>query len=85
MTAARLIRLLLEFDAQVVGPRPSDFGRAAVLVARLCEHAEPSLRSPATLGDWRAVDLTAVGRPAPVRLDQPILDAILAAEGGDTQ
>lgn len=81
MTAEQLIRLLLEFDQQVISPRPSSWGEAAELVADLCRHAEVTSVywpiEPMRLGDWRSVDLSAVRRRAPVELDQPVLDKIM--------
>lgn len=80
MTAADLIRVLLELDQQCLTARPSAWGRAAELVATLCDHAEPSLRDPKAMGDWRSVDLAPARRRAPRELNQPVLDAIQAAQ-----
>lgn len=80
VTAADLIRILLELDQQVICPRPSAWGLAAELVATLVEHAEPSLRNTAALGDWRSVDLTGVRRPAPRELSQPTVEALTAED-----
>lgn len=76
MTAADLIRVLLELDQQVIHPRPSEWGKAAAIVHTLAMHAEPSLRDPKVLGDWEAIDMTPISRPAPRVLSQPILDTI---------
>lgn len=73
MTVADLIKVLLEMDQQVISPRPSVLGVSAKLVAVLAEHAEPSLRRPDLMGDWRSVDLSSVERQAPRELDQPYL------------
>jgi hypothetical protein len=76
MTAADLIRVLLELDQQVCHPRPSEWGKAAAIVHTLAAHAESSLPNPKILGDWKAIDLTSISRPAPRVLHQPTLDTI---------
>lgn len=73
MTAADVIRMLLEMDQQCISGRPSALGRAAAIVATLCEHAEPSLRRPDLLGDWAAIDLSAIKARAPREMDQPTM------------
>lgn len=60
MTAADVIRMLLEMDQQCISGRPSVVGRAAEIVQALCEHAEGSLRDPALLGDYQQIDLSPV-------------------------
>lgn len=76
-TAADLMRVLLDLDKQWLTSRPSPWGAAAELVALLCEHAEPSLRRPDVMGDWRTVDLSGVRKPAPRDFHQPDLDEFM--------
>ncbi len=76
MTAADLIRVLLELDQQVCHPRPSEWGKAAALVYSLAAHAERSLPDRKVLGDWEDINLTSILRPAPQVPDQPVLKAI---------
>jgi hypothetical protein len=78
MTAADVIRMLMEMDQQFISGRPSPLGRAALLVALLCEHAGPSLRRPDLMGDWESIDLSPVRRRTTGRAGQPTMD--LAAE-----
>lgn len=81
MNAEQLIKVLLELDQQVISHRPSEWGKAALLVADLCEYSEPHrCAPPGRLGDWESVDLKPIDRRAPGRLDQPVLDAILAGQ-----
>ncbi len=75
MKAETVLRLLLELDQQVVSPRPSIFGQAAQVVADLCSCAEGVLRD-GTLDGWNEVDLAPIIKPAPSRLNQPILDSL---------
>ncbi len=85
MTAESLMRVLLDLDQQWLTSRPSPWGNAAVLIARLCDAAEDriGLRDPSqipkVLGNWRDVDLSVVDQPSPRELSQPHLDALTAS------
>jgi hypothetical protein len=72
MTAADVIRLLLELDQFVIAPRPSPYGEAAEAVRALCDHAEGDL------GDYQAIDMSAARNDVPWIPDTPILDAALS-------
>lgn len=80
MNGEKILRMLLEFDQQVVSPRPSHFGEAARTVRKLIEHATTGDRLPddSLLGDWRSVDFRQVDQRAPRDLHQPVVDSILA-------
>ena len=84
MTAADLIRVLLELDQQYVSPRPSSWGRAAELVHRLAAYYEgneaDSPEAQRLLGDWRSIDLSQVRGKAPRELSQPTVDLIREVE-----
>jgi hypothetical protein len=71
MTAANVIRLLLELDQFVISPRPSFYGEAAEAVRSLCDHAEGDL------GDYQAIDMSAARNDAPWIPDTSILDGAL--------
>jgi hypothetical protein len=71
MSAADVIRLLLELDQFVISPRPSVYGEAAEAVRSLCDHA------PVDLGDYQAIDMSAVRNDVPWIPDTPILDGAL--------
>jgi hypothetical protein len=73
MTAANVIRLLLELDQFVLSPRPSLYGDAAEAVRSLCDRADVDL------GDYQAIDMSAVTSDAPWIPDTPILDEALRA------
>jgi hypothetical protein len=77
MNVADLIQVLLELDQQVISPRPSSWGKAAELVARLAGCSEGRLAN-ALFGDWRDIDLSQVRQRAPRELRQPTLDRITA-------
>ena len=67
MTAANVIRLLLELDQFVISPRPSLYGEVAEAVRSLCDHAEGDL------GDYQAIDTSAARNDTPWIPDTPIL------------
>jgi hypothetical protein len=71
MTAAHVIRLLLELDQFVLAPRPSLYGEAAEAVRALCD------RAGGDLGDYQAIDMSAARNDAPWIPDTPILDGAL--------
>jgi hypothetical protein len=75
MTAANVIRLLLELDQFILSPRPSLYGEAAEAVRALCNRAD----AEADLGDYEAIDMSAVVNDAPWTPDTPILDGALRA------
>jgi hypothetical protein len=64
LPAAHLIRLLLDLDSQFMSGRPSTFARAIVTVAKLCAHAEGSLRS-GLLDGWQDVDISQIHESRP--------------------
>lgn len=87
MTAADLLKVLLELDQQCLTSRPSPWGKAAEVLQYMCDHCSGELRNSQggidpfpsdLLGDWRSVDLSVVRKPAPRQLSQPTLDAIQA-------
>jgi hypothetical protein len=71
MTAANVIRLLLDLDQFVISPRPSLYGEAAEAVRSLCDHGDVDL------GDYEAIDMSAARNDAPWTPDTPILDGAL--------
>ena len=75
MTAADAIRLLLELDQFIISPRPSLYGEAAEAVRALCNRAD----AEADLGDYEAIDMSAVMNNAPWTPHTPILDGALRA------
>lgn len=76
-TVADGIRILLECDQQVLGPRPSHFGLCARAVYSLAIRAiGRGLFDTDLLGDIGELNLDQVDRQAPRHLDQPLLDAI---------
>lgn len=78
MTAADVIRMLLEMDQQFVSGRPSTMARAAEIVQALCIHAQGSAPT-GLLGDYQSIDLGPVrAKRVSGELWQPVMD--LAAE-----
>jgi hypothetical protein len=75
MTPADVIQIMLELDQQQIRPRPSAWGKAAMIVRDLCFHAEGSFRGP--MGDLDSLDMGAVHCPAPQTLNQPLTDRII--------
>lgn len=84
ITAADLIRVLLELDQQVICPRPSAWGLSAELVGRLALIADlnPAVSEPGPLlGNYQSIDLSPVRRPAPRgELRHPTVDRLTVAD-----
>jgi hypothetical protein len=76
MNAEQLMRVCLELDQQWLTSRPSPWGEAAELVARLCRYAELADIRRDDFGDWKSVDLSPVRKSVSGRLSQPHVDAI---------
>ncbi len=75
MTAADVIRVMLELDQQCLTSRPSAWGKGAEIVRQLCILADcPGRRD--LLGDWESIDISVAFRPATRELNQPTLDTI---------
>lgn len=76
MTAADVIRILLELDQQVISPRPSAWGEAAEIVWDLCCNVSTGLPCHCELGDFGPIDFSVIHEPPPRKLRQPLVDAI---------
>ena len=59
MQVKDLIKMMLEMDDQIVCPRPSSFLRAARLIHKLAEAAEPVIRDLEVFGDgWEEINIS---------------------------
>jgi hypothetical protein len=76
MTAEQLIKVCLELDQQCVSPRPSEWGKAALMVFELCRAISANQWPNCTLGHWNGVDLSPVGERVTGILLQPNVDMI---------
>lgn len=60
MTAADTMKLLLDMDEQIISPRPSHFGRAAMTIFKLADKLAQHTPDAPELGKYLDVDLTPV-------------------------
>jgi hypothetical protein len=81
MTIADLMRICLEFDQQCISSRPSEWGKAALMLRTLAEHLdyaehEPPFKDTSLLGDWSTVDTSQVNAWKPPVLNHSVLPLV---------